>query len=140
MWRIWIILAGLFLILESITTGFLVFWFAVGSIVAMLVSFFINNIITQTSVFLISSCILIFTTRKFCDKFLSNKESSKINNVSGKIGKVTVDIEPFEGAGQIKIDGEVWSAISSDNTSIPKGTEVIIEKIDGVKVVVTPKK
>ena len=38
MWKLWVISAGLFLILESITTGFLVFWFAIGSIFAMIVS------------------------------------------------------------------------------------------------------
>lgn len=35
MWQFWLILAGLFLILEIITVGFLVFWFSVGALVAM---------------------------------------------------------------------------------------------------------
>ena len=40
--------------------------------------------------------------------------------------------------GQIKIGGEVWSAKSSDDTIISQDTEVRIEKIDGVKVIVKP--
>ena len=84
MWKIWIILAGLFLILESITTGFLVFWFSIGSLISMVVSLFVDSIVAQTTVFIISSCILIFTTRKFCDKFLNNKDSDKINSMSRK--------------------------------------------------------
>ena len=51
--------------------------------------------------------------------------------VEGKVGKVTVDIEPIEGKGQVKVDGETWSAKSADEAYIPKDTEIIVEKIEG---------
>ncbi len=57
-----------------------------------------------------------------------------------KFGKVTIAIDPIEGKGQIKIGGEIWSAASSDNTSIPEDTKIIVEKIDGVKAIVKPLK
>jgi membrane protein implicated in regulation of membrane protease activity len=139
MWKFWVISAGLFLILESITTGFLVFWFAIGSVFAMIISFFTDNIIIQSSTFLISSAILIFTTRKFCNIFLKNDKPNNVNSVIGKIGKVTVNIVPIDGTGQVKIGGEVWSAISENSSNIPKDTEVIVKEINGVKVVVMPK-
>lgn len=139
MWKFWVISAGLFLILESITTGFLVFWFSIGSIFAMIISFFTDNIIVQTSSFLISSMILIFTTRKFCNFFLKNNKPNNVNSMQGKIGKVTVDIVPIDGAGQVKVGGETWSAISENSNTITKDTEVIVKKIDGVKLVVSPK-
>ncbi len=87
MWKIWLILAGVFLILETITTGFLVFWFSIGSLIAMCVSFFIDSVIAQTTVFVISSTILIFATRKFCDKFSKEKNNNIVNSISGKIRK-----------------------------------------------------
>lgn len=139
MWKFWVISAGLFLILESITTGFLVFWFAIGSLFAMIISFFSDNIILQATTFVISSTILIFATRKFCDKFIKNEKTNTVNTLSGKIGKVTVDIVPIDGKGQVKIGGETWSAITEDNTNISKDTEVIVKRIDGVKAVVMPK-
>lgn len=139
MWKFWVISAGLFLILESITTGFLVFWFSIGSIFAMIISFFTDNIIVQTSSFLISSMILIFATRKFCNFFLKNNKPNNVNSMQGKIGKVTVDIVPIDGAGQVKVGGEIWSAISENSNTITKDTEVIVKKIDGVKLVVSPK-
>jgi membrane protein implicated in regulation of membrane protease activity len=139
MWKLWVISAGLFLILESITTGFLVFWFAIGSVFAMIVSFFTDNIVIQTSIFIISSAILIFSTRKFCNIFLKNNKPNNVNTMEGKIGKVTVDIVPIDGTGQVKIGGEIWSAISEDSNQIPKDTEVIVKKVNGVKVVVMPK-
>lgn len=139
MWKLWVISAGLFLILESITTGFLVFWFAIGSVFAMIVSFFTDNLIIQGTTFIISSCILIFATRKVCNAFLKNNKPNNVNSMVGKIGKVTVDIIPIDGKGQVKIGGETWSAISEDSSNIPKDTEVVVKQINGVKVVVMPK-
>lgn len=139
MWKYWVIAAGFFLILESITTGFLVFWFSIGSVFAMIISFFTDNIIIQLSTFVISSTILIFATRKFTNFFLKNDKKNGVNSFVGKTGKVIVDIIPMESQGQVKIGGETWSAISEDNSNIEKGTEVIITNITGVKAVVKPK-
>ncbi len=139
MWKFWVILSGLFLILESITTGFLVFWFSIGSVFAMIVSFFTDNIIIQTTTFLIASTILIFTTRKFVNVFLKHDKPNNVNSFVGKTGKVTVDINPLENEGQVKIGSEIWSAISEDDEKIEKGTEIIVTKISGVKAVVRPK-
>ena len=55
-----------------------------------------------------------------------------------KFGKVISDIEPIEGNGQVKVNGETWSAKSLDNVFISKDTEIIVEKIDGVKLIVKP--
>jgi membrane protein implicated in regulation of membrane protease activity len=67
-------------------------------------------------------------------------ETIKTNthSVEDKVGKVTVDIDPSEATGQVKIDGETWSAKSYNDTFISKNTEVSIEKIEGVKVIVKP--
>lgn len=139
MWKIWVIAAGLFLILESITTGFLVFWFAIGSVFAMIVSFFTDNILIQATTFMITSTILIFATRKFVNFFTRNDKPNQVNSFIGKTGKVTVDIIPIDGQGQIKIGGDTWSAVSENEEKIEKGTEVIITNITGVKAVVKPK-
>ena len=56
----------------------------------------------------------------------------------GKHGIVTLDINPIEATGQVKVNGEVWSAKTDDESSIAKGTEVEVLKIDGVKLVVSP--
>lgn len=140
MWQFWLILAGFFLIIEIATTGFLVFWFMVGSLFAMLSSLFISSIVVQTTIFLISSVILLFSTRRFVTKITQKDETIKTNvySIEGKVAKVIQDVDPIEGLGQIKVNGEVWSAKSYNNTFISKDTEVIIEKIDGVKAIIKP--
>ena len=62
MWQIWLIIAGICFIIEIMTVGFLIFWFAIGALLTMVVSLFTDNIIVQTSVFVITSTILIFAT------------------------------------------------------------------------------
>ncbi|MCI8276431.1 MAG: NfeD family protein [Clostridia bacterium] len=140
MWQIWLILSGLFLVLEIVTVGFLVFWFAIGAFIAMLVSFFTENAIIQTLVFLISSTALLFITKPFVNKVTFKDSSVKTNafKIEGKLAKVIKDIDPIEGKGQIKINGEIWSAKSYNDTYISTDTDVIIEKLDGVKALVKP--
>ena len=134
MWKVWLVIAGIFLIIESATTGFLIFWFSIGALIALVSSFFIESVITQTSIFLIASTILIFATRKFCNKFLNNNAPETINTIIGKVGKVTVDIDPINATGQVKIGSETWSATSESPIKI--GSEIVVEKVEGVKAVV----
>lgn len=139
-WQIWLIIAGFCLILEMATVGFLVFWFAIGALVAMVISFFVDSVLIQTTVFLVVSTILLFATKPLVNKILPKDSFVKTNSysVEGKVGKVTIDIEPIEGKGQVKVAGEAWSAKSADDTYIPKDTEVVVEKIEGVKAIVKP--
>lgn len=140
MWKLWLIFSGIFLIIEIGTAGFLVFWFAIGALIAMIASFFVENVIAQTTIFVISSTILLFATRGFVNKFAKTQNTTKTNafSIEGKKGKVIQAIDPIEGTGQVKISGEVWSAKSFDNLAISQNTEVIVEKIDGVKAIVKP--
>ena len=141
MWQIWLIAAGVFLILEIFTMGFLVFWLGIGCLLAMLISFVTDSIIIQTTVFVLSSGLLIFATKPLVKKF-SEKDNTKTNvySLEGKKAIVIEDIEWSTGNGQIKIEGQVWSAKTSEQVNISKGTEVEIEKIEGVKAFVKPLK
>ena len=141
MWYIWLILAGLFLIIEAMTAGFLVFWLSIGSLFAMITSFFTDNILVQTTVFVISSTIMIFATKPFVKKFTQVKSPIKTNvySIIGKTAIVTQEINSIHSTGQIKVDGEVWSAIGENDSSvIPKDSEVKILEVKGVKAIVTP--
>ena len=137
MWQLWVILAGVFFIIEIATVGFLVFWFGVGALIAMIVSFFTESLAIQTTVFVLSSTILLFFTRPFVNKFSSNDEvQTNAFSIIGKKGIVIQTIDPVSGKGQVKIGTEKWSAKSADDVKIEKGTEVEVLDIDGVKAVV----
>ena len=140
MWQVWLIIAGLFFIGEIITVGFLVFWFGVGALLAMIVSLFTSNIIIQTTIFIISSAILLFVTKPFVKKFVNVKPTN--TNAFSIIGKKALVIKEINShsVGQIKINGEVWSAEAENDETITEGSEVEIVKINGVKAIVKPVK
>lgn len=139
MWQFWLIASGIFFVIEMITVGFLVFWLGIAALITMVVSFFTDSLIIQTAVFVISSILLIFLTKPFVQKFMNSKDTVVTNaySIIGKHGLVIEDIDSISGTGQIKVDGEVWSAKCSDSAFIPKGSNIKILKIDGVKAVVT---
>lgn len=141
MWQIWLIASGIFFICEIITVGFLVFWLGIGALIAMLVSFFTSNIIIQMSVFVVSSGLLIFATRPLVNK-ISKKDvvPTNVYSLIGKKAVVTEDIDWVTGKGQIKFEGEIWSAKSKEQINIPAGSEVEIVSIEGVKAFVKPLK
>ena len=141
MWQIWLIIAGVCLVIEIITTGFLVFWLSIGALISMIVSLFTDSILIQTAVFVISSAILIFATKPFVKKFAKTKNiKTNAFSIIGQNGIVTREIDSINAKGQVKIDGETWSAVGKNDIDIPKGTEVEVLEIKGVKAVVTPVK
>ena len=70
------------------------------------------------------------------------KDTVPTNSYSliGKKGIVIVDIIKPNGIGQVRVGKEIWSAVAENNLSIFKDTEIEVQKIDGVKLVVAPVK
>lgn len=137
----WLILAGFLLILEFFTEGFLICWFGVGALAAMVVSFFATeSYLLQTITFFVVSLILVLCTRKFAKKVEPHiNNSSNVYSILGKEALVTAEIDNVAGKGQIKVDGDVWSAKSESGEKISANAKVEILKIEGVKVIVKEK-
>ena len=140
MWYIWLIIAGVFFIIEVMTVGFLVFWLGIAALITCIVSLFTTNLIVQTTVFVIFSALLLFLTRPFVEKFINKNEPSVKTNAYSIIGKEAVVTKTFSTSskiGQIKIGSENWTAKSSNEEILSEGDKVKIEAIDGVKAIVS---
>lgn len=140
MWPIWLIISGVFFVAEIFTTGFLIFWLGVGALAAMVLSIFCSNIFVQTLVFIIVSAILMIFTRPLVNKMISIKETMPTNvyGILQKEGIVVENINNMDYSGKVKVNGELWSAISS--TPLEKGTKIKVIEVDGVKLKVEPLK
>ena len=134
MWPFWLIIAGLCLVIEIYTVGFFIFWFGIGALFALLVSFLTNNLFIQLGVFLVSSSLLVISTKPLMKKFTKNEKTVPTNffSLSGKQGIVTKKIDSDNSTGQVKVKGELWSAISEKD--IEKDAKVKILGVDGVKL------
>lgn len=110
----------------------------------MFASLLTSNIIIQTAVFVISSGLLLFLTKPFVDKYITKDEKSIATNAFSLIGQKGIVTKEMNASvssfGQVKVNEEIWTAISEDSNPILKGTEIEVVKIDGVKLVVKPAK
>lgn len=137
MWLIWLILSGVFLICEIFTVSFLLFWFGIGAFFALLTSLVTDSILIQVLVFTISTTLMVIFMKPLVKKFFKENEEVKSNTESliGKNGIVIKEINNIESKGQIKVNGELWSAFSENPTEIIEaGSTVCIEDIRGVKL------
>jgi len=140
MWYIWLIAAGVFFVSEIATEGFLICWLGIGALLSMITSFICDNVFIQTLVFVVSSISLILLTKPLVNKYMKNSKTVATNSnaLLDKTGIVTIAINSLEATGQVKVNGEIWSAKSEENTIIEKDTKVKVLKIDGVKLIVAP--
>ena len=139
LWAIWLILCGIFLLIEIFNISFLLIWPGIGSFFAFIASILGASIEIQIAVFAITTTIMIIFMKPLVKKLFKNKDDTKMNNnaMIGKKGIVIKEINPLEETGQVKVAGELWSAITLDNTKIQINEIVKVTKVEGVKLVVT---
>lgn len=116
--------------------GLTTIWFAIGSLLAFLLSLTHVHPLVQFGVFLLSSVILLYYTRPLAKKYL--KIGSHATNVDGFIGREGIVIKPIEkyNTGQVKVWGQVWTAVSESGEVIPKDCRIRVKAVEGVKLVV----
>jgi membrane protein implicated in regulation of membrane protease activity len=135
----WLVLAVILIIFELETFNLVSIWFALGSVSAMIVSLFLPDWIwLQIIVFLFVSIVIIVTIRDLAiKKFKVGAIKTNVSSLIGRNVQVTTQIEPYK-FGEVKVDGNYWTAKSEDGDIIPEGTIVEIVEISGVKLIVKP--
>ncbi len=139
---IWFALLLVFLIVEAACPIHLVsIWFAAGSLVAMVAAFLGGPVWLQILLFLTVSVALVALLWPFIKRFLNpNLSKTNVDAILDSQGYVTADIDNVSATGQVKLGAMEWTARSASGESIPKGTLVKVERIEGVKAFVSPVK
>ena len=137
LWLIAVVLLG---ILEAITTQLVTIWFALGALAALIAASFHAPLWLQFSLFSVVSVVTLVLTRPLVRKHLNGKRvPTNADRVIGRIGIVQQKICNTSAEGSVSVDGTVWTARSSDGSDIDSGTEVIADRIEGVKLFVHKK-
>lgn len=136
----WIVIAVVAIIIEATTAQLVSIWFAIGAGITAVVSVFAEDILVQTIVFVIVSTICLLITRPLAKKLKESTGEVPTNSdrYIGMIAEVIVDINNVDAVGQVKVEGSVWTARSSTGQVLPAGTKVVVNRIEGVKMIVTP--
>ena len=138
MWWIWVALVIIFAVIEAITLGLYTVWFALAALVMVFLSSLKIAPPFQFLIFLAISALLLFFTRPLAIKKLRiGREKTNVDSLAGKHALVTKTITEFE-KGEVKLNGQFWSAHAEDNSVVPKGTKCVVVKIEGVQAIVRP--
>lgn len=137
----WCILVVIFGVFEAFTIQLVSIWFMLGAIAAFIAACCDTSLGLQLIIFAVVSVVLLLLTRPVIKKFFpSGIEPTNFDSCIHRTGIVTETINNLQNKGQVKIGGQIWSAKSLNNEVIPVNAEVVVEKIEGVKVVVVRKK
>ena len=136
-WVLWLSLLVLFLLIEAASISLTTIWFACGALVALIASALNANIWLQITLFLVVSFLTLIFTRPLARKWLlPKKEATNLDQIIGKLGKVTEPIDNLAQTGEVFIDGKSWTARTEDGKTIPEGATVSAVRISGVKLIV----
>ena len=140
-WIIWLGIFIVMLVIEIATTALTTVWFAAGALVAMIMDLcgapHNLQIIVAVAVSVVSFAVCMIWIRPKLESLRkSNIQRTNADRLIGREGVVIVPVNPMEGKGQVKVDGQVWSAKSTG--AIAEGKKVTVRAIEGVKLVVDP--
>lgn len=138
---IWLIIFVILVIIEIITMGLTTIWFAGGALVATLAAAVHAPLWAQIVLFLVASALLLFFTRPVAVKYFNkDRVRTNVESLIGQQAIVISEINNLQGIGQVTVNGQEWSARSTEEeTVIPVGCVVVVERVSGVKLIVTPK-
>ena len=135
----WLVLMVVFIIAESQTVTLVSVWFAVGALTALVANLLGAEIWLQVVLFLAVSGVCLALLRPIIRKYFTPKLTrTNVDAMSGKTCIVVTDIDNLASCGQVKIGDVEWTARSTTGAPIPAGTQVKIDRVEGVKVYVTP--
>ena len=136
----WLAVFVLLIVIELATMGLTTIWFAGGAVAGCIASMLGANVVSQAVVFFVVSIVLLIFTRPFAVRYInSNKTKTNIDGLIGQEALVLEEINNIRETGCARLEGKEWTARSVDDTVIPADTVVIVERIEGVKLIVKTK-
>ena len=136
---LWLVLLVVFLIVEASTVTVVSLWFAAGSLIALAASVLGAPLWLQVLLFLAVSAITLTALRPVVRKFVHPKlTATNVDSVIGSTGLVTASVDNVSAVGQVKLGAMYWTARSTSGAPIPEGTLIRVDRIEGVKVFVSP--
>ena len=136
---VWLVLLVLFVVTEAITVTMVSVWFAAGALVALIAAMLGGKLWLQIVLFILASGVTLAMLRPLAKKHFNAKVTrTNVDAMAGKKCLVVSAIDNVASCGQVKIGDVEWTARSTTGEPIPAGTQVKIERVEGVKVYVTP--
>ncbi len=145
---LWLVVLVVAIIFEVRTSDVVSVWFMPSAAVALVLSFFKSGDNMRDLTIQLVAFVLVSVVSFLIFKIAFNKKVKKMKkgktNLTAMIGErclVTEDISNIHAKGTVSFKGLVWSARSvDDNDVIEEGTIVVIDRVEGVKLVCSREK
>lgn len=136
---IWFALLIVFVAVEAATVNMVSTWFALGSLAALIVALIGGELWLQILVFLTISAVALALLRPLARKYFTPRITrTNVDALTGKTCLCVSAIDNVAGCGQVKVGDVEWTARSTTGEPISVGEQVKIDRVEGVKVYVTP--
>jgi len=134
----WLAAMIILIIIEIVTVGLTTIWFAIGALVAIIVSMLGGGIILQMTVFLLISLGMLIFTRPFAIRYINNTRTrTNYEGIIGKVVRITQDVDNIAEKGCAVVNGQEWTVRAVDDKSrIAAGSLVKVVDIRGVRLIV----
>jgi len=133
----WLIVAFFCLMVEMGSPGLFFFLsFFVGALAAAGASLLFSSLVVQGAVFLGGTIVALYVLKRLiAQKMFKDHPYGRTNvfAMQGKHGMMVKDVMP-DKSGEVRINGEIWTARADD--SIKKGEAVEVISVRGAHVVV----
>lgn len=138
---LWFALLLVFLFMEANTVSLVSVWFAGGALVAMIASLCGALFWVQALLFVAVSGLMLILLRPFLRKFITPRQTkTNLDAIIGSKGMVLAEINNDLQQGKVRLGAMEWTARSTDGSVLTPGTQVVVDKIEGVKAFVSPVK
>lgn len=137
MWAIWLGVFVIMIIVEASTVELVSMFFALGSLVALIISFIPGvEWWIQLIVFVVISGVSLLGLRPLIKKYFSReKRNTNVDEFVGK--KVTIVDINGDGYPEAKLNGVLWRvSLEDEEDSIKAGEKAVVVKIEGNRLVV----
>lgn len=136
---VWLALAGGFVILELLTLSLIFVSFAIAALAGALGAALWSGSNLQWISFAVVAVLTLGFLRPFARKYLFKRNPEAHTGIDALISSpATTLTKVTSDGGTIRLRNETWTA-RSDSEEIPKGSEVIVTRIDGAVAIVIPK-
>ena len=136
---VWFGLLVTFIVVEATTVSMVSAWFAIGALAALITELTGAPMGFQITAFVVVSAVTLAMLRPLAKKHFNPKITrTNVDALAGKTCLCVTAIDNLASCGQVKIGDVEWSARSTTGEPIPAGAQVKIDRVEGVKVYVTP--
>jgi len=138
-WIVWLLIAVGFGVAEALTLSLFLAPFAVGAGAGAVASAVGAGLVPSAAVFAVVTALSMLLLRPVARRHLRQPSATR-TGTEALIGRTALVLQPLAGPerlGQVRLDGEVWTARAEGHDEIPAGTTVTVLEIRGATAVVT---